>query len=384
MDLTDPKQRAAALRQETEVLRIRHEAKRAVLAEQAPPRGPIRALTIRELYDRPQPTYLVDGFLPAGALAELIGDSESLKSFLAIDLGMSIAAHKHDFFGLRVVTGGPVLYIAAEGAGSFQFRLRAWGAANDVDVTTLPFFTIASPINLRDVGFQLELQAIVADVKPVLVIVDTLHRCIPGAEENSSRDLGEVVGFATQLQADSGAAVLFLHHPPKGDPAGRGRGSGALYYAADTEISSVVEGDENPDGTKVIVLSVKKQKDDVKTSMTLTNRIVPVLDELGRPLCHPSGRAITSCVLELASDEARAVATQGPEDRLADQVLGYLRIPPGRTRAEIRESVKASATRLNAALDGLESRQQVTRKDVKSGRAWRVEYSAAPVEEVPF
>src|SRR6185369_15499141 len=106
-----------------------------------------------------------------------------------------------------------------------------------------------SPVNLRDIEFQLELQAIVTKIKPVLIIVDTLHRCIPGAEENSSRDIGEVVGFATQLQAKYRTAVLFLHHPLKGSPDGRGRGSGALYYAADTELNAVVDGDENLDGT---------------------------------------------------------------------------------------------------------------------------------------
>src|SRR5262249_6912303 len=157
--------------------------------------------------------------------------------------------------------------------------------------------------------------------------------------------------FATRLRADSGAAVLFLHHPPKSDPGGRGRGSGVLYYAADTEISSVVEGDENPDGTKIVVIFVKKQKDDVKTSLTLTNRLVPVLDEYARRLCYASGREITSCVFVLASDEQRAAASQSPADRLSEKILAFLGANPGKTRAEIREGVKVSATRLNETLE---------------------------------
>lgn len=367
------------------VERARRHAKRTVDAEEQPEHPALRALTPRELYDRPQPDYIIDQLLPEGALAELVGDSESLKSFFAIHLGLAVAAELSDFFGLDIVRHGAVLYICAEGGGAFQFRLRAWGTAHDVDITTLPFYTIATPVNLRDATFQQQLRAIVASVRPILIIVDTLHRCLPGAEENSSKDLGEVVGFATRLQADSGAAVLFLHHPPKNDLGGRGRGSSALYFAADTELSAVVEGEENADGTKVVVVSVKKQKDDSKTSLTLTNRIVNVLNEQGRPMCYASGRAITSCILELATDEDRSPSEA---DRLAGQVVAFLRANPGATKGEIREQVKARTARLNEAIESLEHDKKVTHQNVKAGRVWRTEYSIAetPVEktEPPF
>jgi len=75
-----------------------------------------------------------------------------------------------------------VLYVAAEGAGAFQYRVRAWGAEHGEDVTTFPFRTITAPLNLRDPKFQAELEAIIDDVKPVLIFVDTLHRARRGRE----------------------------------------------------------------------------------------------------------------------------------------------------------------------------------------------------------
>ena len=357
--------------------RARRKAKRVVDAEEAPTRAPLQALTLEQLFDRRTPDYLVDQLLPEGALAELVGDSETLKSFFAIDLGLTIAAKQCDFFGLAVVRHGPVLYVAAEGAGSFQFRLRAWGTEHQVDIKSVPFFTIASPINLRDASFQEELQRIVSEVRPVVIIVDTLHRCIPGAEENSSRDLGEVVGFATRLQADSGAAVLFLHHPPKSDPDGRGRGSGALYYAADTEINAVLQGEEQPDGTKVVVISVKKQKDDAKVSLTLRNRIVPVCNERGYEMVYESGRAITSCILTLASDADVAAAKEGPANDISRRVKEFVRAHPGTTFVDIRSGVKASAESVRQAVQELESSGVLTKADVKRGRTWAVEYRIA-------
>jgi hypothetical protein len=108
-----------------------------------------------------------------------------------------------------VVKHGPVLYVAAEGGGAFQYRIQAWATEHSVDLTTVPFHSIVSPINLLDGTFQQELQAIVTDVQPILIIVDTLHRATPGAEESSSQDLGVVVNFATRLQALSPCAVMF-------------------------------------------------------------------------------------------------------------------------------------------------------------------------------
>jgi hypothetical protein len=362
------------LEQAIDYERAKRQAKTIVDAEQQP-RLPLRELTIRELFDRPTPDYLIDQLLPEGALAELIGDSETLKSFIAIDLGLSIASGQPNVFGQPVVKHGPVLYIVAEGAGAFQFRLRAWGAEHKVNLDKVPFYSIAAPVNLRDPSFQEELTCIVARVRPLLVVVDTLHRCIPGAEENSSRDVGEVVGFSTRLQAQTGVAILFLHHPPKNDPNGRGRGSGALYYAADTELSSVLEGDEQPDGTKVITLSVKKQKDDSKFSIALKNCVVPVLDDDGQ-MTYRSGREITSCVLRLADQADIAASRVHAEDALEQKVLAFLRVNPGKTKAEIREAVKMKTNTVNACVEALEKAGLVKFNHVKRDRTYRDEYVA--------
>jgi hypothetical protein len=361
--------------------RAKRRARRVLDAEEAPPHEPLRALSIGELYARPKPGWRVDQVLPDGALAELVGDSESLKSFIAIHMGLCIASGRADFFNYKVKQG-PVLYIAAEGGGAFQFRLRAWAHYHGVDIREMPFWTIVAPVNLRDVGFQNELREIVRDKKPVLIVVDTLHRCIPGAEENSSRDLGEVVGFATRLQSESGSAVLFLHHPPKGDRNGRGRGSGALYYAADTELSSVIEGEENDDGSKVVKLAVKKQKDDSKVSLTLTNRIVPVFNEHGDAMANEFGRAITSCILELATDEDIEAANSSNDD-LESLVLAYVRANPDQTTDQIREGVNRGKTNVAKALNKLCAEKHLTKRAVKGGRATKQVYSITAQPPLP-
>jgi hypothetical protein len=176
--------------------------------------------------------------------------------------------------------------------------------------------------------------------------------------------------------------VFFLHHPTKKDKSGRGRGSSALYYAADTELSVVLEGKEHTDGTKIVTLTVVKQKDDAKVSISLKNRIVPVLDDCGRPLAHLSGRAITSCILEEASEaevkEARQQAARTTAGTSVEtDVREYVRQHPGQTCNEIRIGTGKGKSTVREALDALMSQRLILA--VKAGR--RMEYVAVPVSE---
>lgn len=374
-DLNNPAEFETEVNYELGVLRVRDEAKRRIAAEDAPKRLPLKELTPAELYALTPPDYLVDELIPSGALGEVIGDSETLKSFLMISLGLSIATGCRTFFGKAITRCGPVLYICAEGAGAFQYRMRAWAKQHNVTVDgSTPFHTIIAPMNLRESSFQEELREIVIRLKPVLIIVDTLHRVIPGADENSSRDLGEVVGYATRLQAENRAAVMFLHHPPKSDPSGRGRGSSSLYYAADTELSCVLEGDEQPDGTKFIRVSVKKQKDDAKTSFLVKNKIVNILNDDGRVMANSVGRPITSCVLVEATEEELANASNAKSDQGTKKLLDFITAHPGCTKGEIRTGVAMKANTLSGAVDQLMDERRIT----KTSNGRRDEYRIAP------
>lgn len=238
---------------------------------------------------------------PAGAIVQIVGEPGMLKSFYAMDAGLSIAAGQSMFFGYPVVTHGPVVYIAAEGAGAFQYRVRAWCAAHDVNPLTIPFRVIPQAVDFRDPTFQAELLAIIKAVRPVLIIADTLSRCAPGAEENSATEMGEVISFCGTLQQPCGSTVAFVHHPPKHDPKGGGRGSGTIFGAIDTEMR-ITSDDEDGELERTILITCAKQKDDQRfPPLTLLGSVVPVHDEYGRPMAHDTGRAITSIVLRQQS-----------------------------------------------------------------------------------
>ena len=93
---------------------------------------------------------------------------------------------------------------------------------------------------------------LLAELKPVLVILDTQARVTVGAEENSSRDMGEFVDGLEQLRQQCGACVLVVHHEPRNGE--NLRGSTALEGAATTILRVSKDGD-------LVTLSNPKQKD---------------------------------------------------------------------------------------------------------------------------
>jgi predicted transcriptional regulator len=86
---------------------------------------------------------------------------------------------------------------------------------------------------------------------PVLVILDTMARCLVGGDENSAKDVGMFIEGCDEIRRQTGAAVMVVHHTGK---SGNYRGSSALYGGCDSWIDFA-----NDDG--LITVSCGKAKD---------------------------------------------------------------------------------------------------------------------------
>ncbi|HXG86741.1 MAG TPA: AAA family ATPase [Vicinamibacterales bacterium] len=374
--------------------RAQREARRRLDAEERPPRPPLQSLTLGELFARLQPKSVVDQWIPDLGLVQVVGKPGALKTFFVCHVGLCIAAGKRDVFGYRVVQHGPVLYIAAEGGGAFQFRVRAFCNEHDVDPLKLPFHVIPIPVDLRDPTFQRELLDVISKLRPVLVIVDTLSRCTPGADENSARDMGEVVSFCSKLQNTSSCAIAFVHHPPKGDPKGGGRGSGVIFGAVDAEIR-IDSKDEDEDGdvlgTREITVTCVKQKDDLRPPpLELIAHVVNVCNEDGFEMVHDSGRPITSLVLRPADaghaqERAQARAAKvAAEERITDiKVLTVIRDNDVTGRDALRQFVAMQTNAVSASLGRL-MRAQWVDSYKKRGEPYKLTPLGLKQLEVPF
>lgn len=201
---------------------------------------------------------LIEGVIGRGTMAVLYGDSNSGKTFLAVDMAGSVS-RAADWLGRRTEAGA-VLYLATEAAGSVQLRFQAYQRHHSV---RLPHVVIVqSPISLFDDGADLAAVLALAaqveaklSVKVTLIIGDTLARVAAGANENSGEDMAVVFRNADAIIRGTGAAFLWIHH--HGKDAARGmRGWSGMRAHIDTEIEIACD-----DATGLRSAEVTKQRD---------------------------------------------------------------------------------------------------------------------------
>ena len=94
------------------------------------------------------PEMLVGHVLECGTLAELYGDSNTGKSFVALDLAFSVATGCQ-WHGEAVRQGG-VLYFAGEGEGGLYRRKRAWEIARGQSLKEAPIDQSSGVTDLTD------------------------------------------------------------------------------------------------------------------------------------------------------------------------------------------------------------------------------------------
>lgn len=222
-----------------------------------------RLVSTEQLAHLPPPQPLIDGWLYRDSLAMMFGPSGVGKSFVAIDLAMAVGSDVGSWHG-NTITNGPVLYVIAEGAAGVSKRAEAWQQARGVsaDVWWHP-----AAVNIYDAAWASALAEVVAELRPVLVVVDTLARSIIGADENSSRDMGVAIANLDMIRTAAQCCVLIVHHAGKDTRKGA-RGASALKAAMDAELE--VGGTEN----RIIVRNTKQK--DTAEAAPLHFKLTPV------------------------------------------------------------------------------------------------------------
>lgn len=218
-----------------------------------------RFLPSSEILDAPvAQTWLIKNVLEVGGLAMLVGESGVGKSFVVIDMAVSVALGEA-WLGSTVVQG-PVFLIAGEGHSGFRNRLRAIEKHRGRSIAHAPLFFSNAAISLIDPRSVIEARTAIEKLAemhgaPALIIIDTLHRNAGGADENSAKDISAVLKeIDSKLRVfGQGCAVLIVHHSGHGEKS-RARGSSSLYGAMDTELML------KKDGEDTVTLSVTKQK----------------------------------------------------------------------------------------------------------------------------
>ncbi len=257
----------------------------------------------------PEHEHVIDGLITVGDKSVIGGASRSGKSFLAIHMAMSIATGK-SFFGRKIIKPGLVIYQAGEGGRGIKKRFRAWRKTFGVP-ESVPVFILQSRVDIHseqgDTGKLIsEVQGVsrLYGMPIVAMFIDTLQKASGGADENSGRDMGIVMGNIDRIaDAVPGCHVCLVHHMNAGGTKLRGHTS---VYAGVDQVILVVK----PDNGKTRTATLDKQKDD-EDGAQIQFDLMQV--EVGRRASD--GAPITSCILVEPGTQMQVAGAGAREDR---------------------------------------------------------------------
>ncbi|MEM7168122.1 MAG: AAA family ATPase [Planctomycetota bacterium] len=216
-------------------------------------KNPYDLLTVEDVFRMPETSWIVSGTIPEQGIVIVYGPPGSGKTFVTLDLALTVATGAGQWMGQGAVAGR-VLYFMAEGQQGLGKRLRAWGMSEDEPPCDLLFRT--EPFQLDDVR---EVQALCdyltaefQDFK--LVVFDTLSRNFSG-DENSQRDAGLLVQSCDLIRQRLGASVVLVHHSGKVGTVERGS---SVFRAAAHTMIQVSKSNSR------VTLKCEKQKDGVE------------------------------------------------------------------------------------------------------------------------
>lgn len=177
---------------------------------------------------------LIDGVLRLGHVGLLAGKGKIGKSWSAIELCVSVATGRAEWFGLPLKSSGACLYIDPElDPKSLDNRFQT--VCNAMKADTAKTDSLVAKWPLRGIP-DASMDAIIHDLKArceqgkfALVVIDSCS-CFVEGDENKSVDVRKFAAKVLQVTKITGATVLLVHHFGKakdGDrsAADRARGS---------------------------------------------------------------------------------------------------------------------------------------------------------------
>lgn len=212
--------------------KVKRDVAALMAAEDAPK---LKLMGIGEFLSQPPLRPLIPEFLYMDTLSRMFGEPGCGKTFVSIDMAMSVALGRK--WAGREVVRKPVIYVMAEGQAVNGDRIRAYMKHYGVTAYDLDgwFYAVPHEVMLTIPAMK-EFLAAVAEIKPGLVVLDTKNAMMVG-DENSATDFATMRRAMNEIKrAADGACVLVIDHTGYGN-TGRARGSSAARGGMDTEIA---------------------------------------------------------------------------------------------------------------------------------------------------
>jgi hypothetical protein len=283
------------------------------------------------------PAWLIEGTLPLGAYALLLGAPGSFKTFAALDIALSIANPFASDLCWNIAQSGPVLFAVGEGRSALKNRVAAWERLH-MNGARASDFVLIDPVPSVAAG-EAEWTAFINAAKGMhetykLVVVDTVGRSMQSLNENSQEHASTFTKLVERLQRELSGAVLGLHHTGH-EAKDRARGSSVFGADADTVLRLDREAKE-----RTVSMAMLKQKDGPEWEQ-------PKVLKLSEVLLHPGASSLAVAPASAADIQRAQAATVSRDETPAAQdmntrfILAALRSIPAKKWSNTELAVAA-------------------------------------------
>lgn len=285
---------------------------------------------------------LIDGLIPRRGLVLLAAWRGSGKSFLSIDLAASVACGLPTFWGRKITTTGPVIYVGHEGVDGLKARLEAWEKTNSNRAAGILWWT--APLDITDDQMRLDLELVAHRLGAALIVLDPARTT--GFKSEDSRDAAAYALALGRLQRGFNGTVLVLQN--SGYDRTRERGSTMLGDACDAVFNIAKQAG----GIRKVTAGRLREgaADDDEALITFT--IEPV--------------AGTGSAVLVAADDQHQAGTSALQKRITNLVTAN----PGQTTKTIAELLGLDGSNTSKHLKTLSLEGQIENRGNNSKAGW--------------
>ncbi len=278
--------------------------------------------------------WLVEGLWGASSVGVIGGAPKCAKTWLGLDMALSVATGTACLGKYAVPEPGPVLvYLAEDALLVVRERIAGMARYRGLDLARVEVHVITTPVLRLDRDRdRARLWETTQRLRPRLLVLDPLVR-LHGIDENHAGEVAELLAYFRSLQRQLDLSVLLVHHTRKNAAAGVAAGQG-LRGSSDIHAF----GDSN--------LYLRRTPE----HLVLSNE-------------HRAAPASAPVSLELVATDAKTTHLEviaelqdgtGKHRSLEERVLDLLAQGAVLTRAKLRDSLAVKNERLGAALESLE------------------------------
>jgi len=186
--------------------------------------------------------WLIDQLWGAAAVGVIGGAPKCSKTWLALDMSVSVATGTACLDRYEVPEPGPVLiYLAEDSLTMVRERVEGIARHRGLVLDSIPIHVITAPmLRLDREPHRTGLLETARRIRPRLLLLDPLVR-LHGIDENHASEVAQFLAYFRSLQRELDLAVVLVHHTKKnahgGAAAGLGlRGSGDIHAFGDSNL----------------------------------------------------------------------------------------------------------------------------------------------------